>query len=53
MTFVIEFTVKLNGGVNPDDVTFDIDLVRMTPKDANNEPCGHVTGYTTTENYEE
>jgi len=57
-TFVVEFTVKLEKGVNPDDVTFDIDLANVTPvtsqrgvtKDASGI-CGTVTGYTTVNNY--
>ena len=57
-TFLIEFTVKLDTGVNPDDVTFDIDLANVIPitsqrgvvKDAAGV-CGRVTGYTTMENY--
>lgn len=57
-TFVIEFTVKLDSGVDPESVTFDIDLADVIPvtsqrgvvKDAAGI-CGRVTGYTTVNNY--
>lgn len=49
VTFQIEFTAKINDDVDPSDVTFDIDLARVTPQVESNGPAvGHVTGYTTT-----
>jgi len=32
VTFQIEFTAKINDDVDPSDVTFDIDLARVTPQ---------------------
>lgn len=49
-TFLIEFTVKLDTGVNPDSVTFDIPLERVIPQ-VLGQNVGVVTGYTTMENY--
>ena len=47
VTFQIEFTTKIKDDVDPENVTFDIDLARVTPQ-ANGESAGKVTGYTTT-----
>ena len=52
VTFVVEITTRINDNVDPEDVTFDIDLARVTPTDKG-ESVGHATGYTTTQCFED
>lgn len=48
ITFTVEMTTKINDDVNPEDVAFNIDTVRVLPFNMKNgETIGMVTGYLT------
>lgn len=50
VTFVVEFTCRINKDVDPSDVTFDIDPGWIRPV-VGDETVGVTTGYTTTAHF--